>query len=242
MSESAIIRNMGTGGLLLKWSFLVAQRDVLFFFSWGHFLKSHPSVVSLLSDVEPVRGEISFNSHLFNILQGSGSLVAVMLMEQARHQVFFIRFGLMKVMFLLESSSGLVPESCRDIQLCFGWLDFYEKSWNDYKVREKFRTRSILNWNHSNWQLHSKTHHHYTKSIFCAVVEYVVLVWLFSSCNQCGRSSALPSRFYELELNIQGHKNLTECVTEFLKVTFIPCNIKCLNTYSLNHILDECIL
>ncbi|KAK5911825.1 hypothetical protein CesoFtcFv8_001761 [Champsocephalus esox] len=36
-------------------------------------------------------------------------------------------------------------------------------------------------------------------------------------CNECGRSSALPSRFYELELNIQGHKNLTECVTEFLK-------------------------
>ncbi|RVE72864.1 hypothetical protein OJAV_G00043450 [Oryzias javanicus] len=36
-------------------------------------------------------------------------------------------------------------------------------------------------------------------------------------CNQCGRSSALPSRFYELELNIQGHKNLTECITEFLK-------------------------
>lgn len=36
-------------------------------------------------------------------------------------------------------------------------------------------------------------------------------------CNQCGRSSTLPSRFYELELNIQGHKNLTECITEFLK-------------------------
>ncbi|XP_075869327.1 ubiquitin carboxyl-terminal hydrolase 48 isoform X1 [Nelusetta ayraudi] len=46
---------------------------------------------------------------------------------------------------------------------------------------------------------------------FCGQFSYVTV------CNQCGRSSALPSRFYELELNIQGHKNLSECVTEFLK-------------------------
>uniref|UniRef100_A0AAR2LDC3 Ubiquitin carboxyl-terminal hydrolase 48 n=1 Tax=Pygocentrus nattereri TaxID=42514 RepID=A0AAR2LDC3_PYGNA len=46
---------------------------------------------------------------------------------------------------------------------------------------------------------------------FCGQFSYVTV------CNQCGRSSALPSRFYELELNIQGHKNLTECITEFLK-------------------------
>ncbi|XP_077385618.1 ubiquitin carboxyl-terminal hydrolase 48 isoform X2 [Festucalex cinctus] len=46
---------------------------------------------------------------------------------------------------------------------------------------------------------------------FCGQFSYVTV------CNQCGRSSALPSRFYELELNIQGHKNLTECVKEFLK-------------------------
>ncbi|XP_035770027.1 ubiquitin carboxyl-terminal hydrolase 48 isoform X1 [Neolamprologus brichardi] len=46
---------------------------------------------------------------------------------------------------------------------------------------------------------------------FCGQFSYVTV------CNQCGRSSALPSRFYELELNIQGHKSLTECVTEFLK-------------------------
>uniref|UniRef100_A0A674P5T5 Ubiquitin carboxyl-terminal hydrolase 48 n=1 Tax=Takifugu rubripes TaxID=31033 RepID=A0A674P5T5_TAKRU len=46
---------------------------------------------------------------------------------------------------------------------------------------------------------------------FCGQFSYVTV------CNQCGRSSALPSRFYELELNIQGHKNLMECVTEFLK-------------------------
>ncbi|XP_030632377.1 ubiquitin carboxyl-terminal hydrolase 48 isoform X2 [Chanos chanos] len=46
---------------------------------------------------------------------------------------------------------------------------------------------------------------------FCGQFSYVTI------CNQCGRSSAHPSRFYELELNIQGHKSLTECITEFLK-------------------------
>uniref|UniRef100_A0A4W4HQ75 Ubiquitin carboxyl-terminal hydrolase 48 n=1 Tax=Electrophorus electricus TaxID=8005 RepID=A0A4W4HQ75_ELEEL len=46
---------------------------------------------------------------------------------------------------------------------------------------------------------------------FCGEFSYVTV------CTQCGRSSALPSRFYELELNIQGHKTLAECVTEFLK-------------------------
>ncbi|KTG32657.1 hypothetical protein cypCar_00018321 [Cyprinus carpio] len=46
---------------------------------------------------------------------------------------------------------------------------------------------------------------------FCGQFSYVTV------CNKCGRESPLPSRFYELELNIQGHKNLTECVTEFLK-------------------------
>ncbi|XP_055040439.1 ubiquitin carboxyl-terminal hydrolase 48 isoform X1 [Misgurnus anguillicaudatus] len=46
---------------------------------------------------------------------------------------------------------------------------------------------------------------------FCGQFSYVTV------CNKCGRESPLPSRFYELELNIQGHKNLTECITEFLK-------------------------
>ncbi|XP_072571838.1 ubiquitin carboxyl-terminal hydrolase 48 isoform X3 [Paramormyrops kingsleyae] len=46
---------------------------------------------------------------------------------------------------------------------------------------------------------------------FCGQSAYVTV------CNQCGRSSLLPSRFYELELSIQGHKQLTECITEFLK-------------------------
>lgn len=46
---------------------------------------------------------------------------------------------------------------------------------------------------------------------FCGQHSYVTV------CSQCGRASSRPSRYYELELNIQGHKNLTECVTEFLK-------------------------
>ncbi|XP_029433962.1 ubiquitin carboxyl-terminal hydrolase 48 isoform X2 [Rhinatrema bivittatum] len=46
---------------------------------------------------------------------------------------------------------------------------------------------------------------------FCGQYAYVTV------CNQCGRESKLLSRFYELELNIQGHKQLTDCITEFLK-------------------------
>uniref|UniRef100_A0A674E565 Ubiquitin carboxyl-terminal hydrolase 48 n=1 Tax=Salmo trutta TaxID=8032 RepID=A0A674E565_SALTR len=53
--------------------------------------------------------------------------------------------------------------------------------------------------------------HNVIQQQFCGQMSYVTV------CNQCGRASPLPSRFYELELNIQGHKNLTECVTEFLK-------------------------
>ncbi|XP_041319290.1 ubiquitin carboxyl-terminal hydrolase 48 isoform X2 [Pyrgilauda ruficollis] len=46
---------------------------------------------------------------------------------------------------------------------------------------------------------------------FCGECAYVTV------CNQCGRESKLVSKFYELELNIQGHKQLTDCITEFLK-------------------------
>ncbi|XP_032903844.1 ubiquitin carboxyl-terminal hydrolase 48 isoform X4 [Amblyraja radiata] len=46
---------------------------------------------------------------------------------------------------------------------------------------------------------------------FCGQYAYVTV------CNQCGRESKLLSRFYELELNIQGHKQLTDCIDEFLK-------------------------
>lgn len=46
---------------------------------------------------------------------------------------------------------------------------------------------------------------------FCGQYAYVTV------CNQCGRESKLLSKFYELELNIQGHKILTDCITEFLK-------------------------
>ncbi|XP_060707924.1 ubiquitin carboxyl-terminal hydrolase 48 isoform X1 [Hemiscyllium ocellatum] len=46
---------------------------------------------------------------------------------------------------------------------------------------------------------------------FCGQYAYVTV------CNQCRRESKLLSRFYELELNIQGHKQLTDCIDEFLK-------------------------
>ncbi|XP_051786330.1 ubiquitin carboxyl-terminal hydrolase 48 isoform X2 [Erpetoichthys calabaricus] len=46
---------------------------------------------------------------------------------------------------------------------------------------------------------------------FCGQFAYITV------CNHCGRESQLLSRFYELELNIQGHKQLSDCVTEFLK-------------------------
>ncbi|XP_061075552.1 ubiquitin carboxyl-terminal hydrolase 48 isoform X2 [Conger conger] len=53
--------------------------------------------------------------------------------------------------------------------------------------------------------------HNVIQQQFCGQFSYATV------CNQCGRTSSLPSRFYELELNIQGHKQLTDCVTEFLK-------------------------
>ncbi|XP_036386850.1 ubiquitin carboxyl-terminal hydrolase 48 isoform X1 [Megalops cyprinoides] len=53
--------------------------------------------------------------------------------------------------------------------------------------------------------------HNVIQQQFCGQFAYV------TACNQCGRASSLPSRFYELELNIQGHKQLMDCVTEFLK-------------------------
>ncbi|XP_068097687.1 ubiquitin carboxyl-terminal hydrolase 48 isoform X2 [Hyperolius riggenbachi] len=46
---------------------------------------------------------------------------------------------------------------------------------------------------------------------FCGQYAYVTI------CSHCGRESSLVSKFYELELNIQGHKQLSDCVTEFLK-------------------------
>uniref|UniRef100_A0A2K5PIN9 ubiquitinyl hydrolase 1 n=1 Tax=Cebus imitator TaxID=2715852 RepID=A0A2K5PIN9_CEBIM len=65
---------------------------------------------------------------------------------------------------------------------------------------------------------------------FCGEYAYVTV------CNQCGRESKLLSKFYELELNIQGHKQLTDCISEFLKQTG---HKKKLNTYiGFSEILD----
>lgn len=46
---------------------------------------------------------------------------------------------------------------------------------------------------------------------FCGEYAYVTI------CNQCGRGSERTAKFYELELNIQGHKLLTDCISDFLK-------------------------
>ncbi|KAJ4439470.1 hypothetical protein ANN_07594 [Periplaneta americana] len=46
---------------------------------------------------------------------------------------------------------------------------------------------------------------------FCGKYSYV------TKCQQCGTESARPSMFYELELNIAGHKTLADCLEEFLK-------------------------
>lgn len=146
---------------------------------------------------------IQFNSHVFNILEGNGNLVVKKLDTRYLYKAWF------------RESKGYVfwPESDLDMQLLFGWVDFYWHICNElmcwghkFKFRNDFFDTTMLD---------------YMKNIFFSELESVLFVWFFSSCNQCGRSSALPSRFYELELNIQGHKNLTECVTEFLKVNFI---------------------
>ena len=37
-------------------------------------------------------------------------------------------------------------------------------------------------------------------------------------CTVCGKVSNRESNFYELDLSIQGHRQLKECIKEFLKV------------------------
>ncbi|XP_033109821.1 ubiquitin carboxyl-terminal hydrolase 48-like isoform X2 [Anneissia japonica] len=46
---------------------------------------------------------------------------------------------------------------------------------------------------------------------FCGQYAYT------TRCNNCLTSSSRPSRFYELDLNIKGHKDLNECLEEFLQ-------------------------
>ncbi|XP_054979011.1 ubiquitin carboxyl-terminal hydrolase 48-like isoform X3 [Sorex araneus] len=46
---------------------------------------------------------------------------------------------------------------------------------------------------------------------FCGEYAYVTV------CNRCGNGSELSSKFYELQLNIEGHKLLTDSISDFLK-------------------------
>lgn len=48
------------------------------------------------------------------------------------------------------------------------------------------------------------------------------LYWfLYCRCSNCGTASKRLSRFYELDLNIQGHMSLNQYIKEFLKVRFL---------------------
>ena len=44
-----------------------------------------------------------------------------------------------------------------------------------------------------------------------------------SRCEGCKAVSAVDSQFYELELNIKGHKMLSECLAEFFQVLASCC-------------------
>ena len=48
-------------------------------------------------------------------------------------------------------------------------------------------------------------------------------------CHSCWNKSKRLSRFYELDLNIQGHSSLNQCIKEFLKVRYniSNCNMLC---------------
>ncbi|XP_048581076.1 ubiquitin carboxyl-terminal hydrolase 48 isoform X2 [Nematostella vectensis] len=45
-----------------------------------------------------------------------------------------------------------------------------------------------------------------------------------TKCDKCGTESKRPSRFYELDLNIQGHSSLNQCIKEFLKEEKLDCD------------------
>ena len=47
----------------------------------------------------------------------------------------------------------------------------------------------------------------YIHNMFCVIFR----------CNECLQESTCPSYFYELDLQIQGQKQLSDCLTEFLR-------------------------
>ncbi|XP_071945770.1 ubiquitin carboxyl-terminal hydrolase 48-like [Antedon mediterranea] len=57
----------------------------------------------------------------------------------------------------------------------------------------------------------SPTVQHIIQNQFCGQYAYT------TQCNNCLTRSSRPSRFYELDLNIKGHKDLKECLDEFLQ-------------------------
>ena len=55
------------------------------------------------------------------------------------------------------------------------------------------------------------------KEVIFALVDHYY--YYYFRCYSCGNKSKRLSRFYELDLNIQGHSSLHQCIKEFLKVT-----------------------
>ena len=64
----------------------------------------------------------------------------------------------------------------------------------------------------------------FTVALFC------ILSSIFR-CQNCQNRSKRLSRFYELDLNLQGHSSLNQCIKEFLKVCCRFCSHFCLKSF-----------
>jgi hypothetical protein len=93
------------------------------------------------------------------------------------------------------------PEVREVIQKQFGGEYFYVTKWVYTKV-----TRFILS--------------RFMHICFCFLVKLCIMISYanFFRCDSCGNKSKQLSQFYELDLNIQGHTSLSQCIKEFLKV------------------------
>ena len=66
-------------------------------------------------------------------------------------------------------------------------------------------------------------------SVF-SVALFCILSSIFR-CQNCQNRSKRLSRFYELDLNLQGHSSLNQCIKEFLKVCCRFCSHFCLKSF-----------
>ena len=47
------------------------------------------------------------------------------------------------------------------------------------------------------------------------------MMYVYISCSNCGNSSTVQSDYGELELNIQGMKNINDSLSDFFKVSLL---------------------